>query len=160
MAMEGFFSRAFLKLHYMWEHPVLSLGPLNYNLFGKIQDEGQSAGNFINSDLSSSETTRGAFINKFRENLFKLWFIGFVEGDGSFIINKDGYLEFRITQSSNDAQVLFMIKKVLGFGTVRVQDSKNNTHCFRVRDKNGLLKLISIFNGNIFLSSRKEQFKL
>jgi hypothetical protein len=83
-----------------------------------------------------------------------------VEGDGSFIINKDGYLEFRITQSSKDAQILFMIKKELGFGVVRVQDSKRDTHCYRVRDKNNLLKLISIFNGNIIIGSRKEQFKL
>jgi hypothetical protein len=37
-------------------------------------------------------------------------------------MNKDGYLEFRITQSSEDAQILFMIKKELGFGVVRVQD--------------------------------------
>jgi hypothetical protein len=155
MAMEGFFSRAFLKLHYMREHPVLSLGPLKFSLFGKIQDEGQSAGN---SFRSSSETTCEAFMLK--ENGFKLWLIGFVEGDGSFIINKDGYLEFRITQSSRDAQILFRIKKELGFGVVRVQDSVRNTHCYRVRDKNNLVKLISIFNGNIFLDTRKEQFKL
>ena len=41
-----------------------------------------------------------------------------------------------------DAQVLFMIKKELGFGVVRRQDSVNNTHCYRVRDKNNILKLI------------------
>jgi hypothetical protein len=158
MAMEGFFSRAFLKLHYMREHPVLSLGPLKWNLFGKIQDEGQFAGNLFISNISSSETTREVFILK--DNLFKLWFIGFVEGDGSFIINKDGYLEFRITQSSSDAQILFMIKKKLGFGIVRVQDNRYKTHCYRVRDKKNILKLISILNGNIFLSSRKQQFKL
>jgi hypothetical protein len=46
--MEGFLSRAFLKLHYMREHPVLNLGPLKYNLLGKIQDEGQPAGNLFN----------------------------------------------------------------------------------------------------------------
>lgn len=139
----------------MQEHPVKSLGPLKFSLFGKIQDEGQSAGNSIGI---SSETICEAFISK--KSWFKLWFIGFVEGDGSFIINKDGYLEFRITQSSEDAQILFMIKKELGFGVVRVQDSSKNTHCYRVRDKNNILKLISIFNGNIFLDTRKEQFKL
>jgi hypothetical protein len=139
----------------MREHPVLSLGPLRFSLFGKIQDEGQSAGDL---NKSSSETTCEVF--KLKDDKFKLWFIGFVEGDGSFIINKDGYLEFRITQSSKDAQILFMIKKELGFGVVRVQDSKRDTHCYRVRDKNNLLKLISIFNGNIFIGSRKEQFKL
>ena len=149
--------RAFLKkkFHYMQEHPVLSLGPLRFNLFGKIQDKGLSTGNF---NIISSEATCEAFILK--DDKFKLWFIGFVEGDGSFTLNKDGNFEFKITQSSEDAQILFMIKKELGFGVVRVQDSVRNTHCYRVRDKNNILKLISIFNGNIFLDSRKEQFKL
>ena len=157
-AMEGFFKGAFLKLHYMRKHPVLKLGPLKYNLLGKIQVKGQYAGNLFLSKWSSSETTREAFILK--DNLFKLWFIGFTEGDGSFIINNDGYLEFKITQSSNDAQILFMIKKALGFGTVSKQSLRNNTHCYRVRDKNNILKLISIFNGNIFMDSKKKQFEL
>lgn len=139
----------------MREHPVLSFGPLKFSLIGKIQNEGQLAGN---SNRSSSEATCEAFMLK--ESWFKLWFIGFVEGDGSFIINKDGYLEFRITQSSSDAQILFMIKKKLGFGVVRVEDSVKNTHCYMVKDKDNIIKLISIFNGNIFFDTRKEQFKL
>jgi hypothetical protein len=53
-----------------------------------------------------------------------------------------------------------MIKKALGFGMVSRQSLRNNTHCYRVRDKNNILKLISIFNGNIFMDSKKEQFKL
>jgi len=53
-----------------------------------------------------------------------------------------------------------MIKKELGFGVVRIQDYSNNIHCYKVRDKNNILKLIYIFNGNIFLYTRKEQFKL
>ena len=162
MAMEGWCNRAFLKLHYMREHPALILGPLKrYFLLGKIQEQGQSAGNFIickAKDKGSSETTREAFVLK--DNLFKSWLIGFTEGDGSFIINKDGYLEFKITQSSSDAQVLFYIKKALGFGIVRVQDKNNKTHCYRVRDKEGLFKIITIFNGNIFMATRKTQFKL
>jgi len=140
-------------------------------LLGKIQDQGQFAGNFMNykqdnesdllfclSHLGSSETTREAFV--FKDNFFKFWFAGFVEGDGSFIVNKDGYLEFKVTQSSVDAQILFYIKKALGFGVVRVQDKFSNTHCFRVRNKQGLFNIISILNGNLFLDTRKEQFKL
>ena len=149
------FSRAFLKFHYMREYPILSLGPLRFNLFGKILGEGQFA---VNSYRSYSETTREAFVLK--NDLFKLWFIGFVEGAGAFIINKDGYLEFRITWPSKDAQILFKIKKELGFGIVRAQGSKNNTHCYIVYEIKNILKLIAIFNGNIFLESKKEQFKL
>ena len=156
--------RAFLKLHYVREHPKI-LGPLKrYFLLGKIQEEGQPAGNLIKcscseiKDWGSSETTREAFILK--DNLFKFWFIGFVEGKGSFTINKDSCLVFKLTQSSQDAKVLFNIKKSLTFGLVRVQDKNNNTHCYKVEDKQGLFKIISIFNGNLFLDSQKEQFKL
>jgi hypothetical protein len=91
---------------------------------------------------------------------FKWWFIGFTEGDGSFILNKDGYLEFKITQSSVDAQILFYIKKQLGFGSVSLQDKNNKTHHFRVRDKNNILKIIKIFNGNILTKFKLNQFKL
>lgn len=156
--------RAFLKLHYLQEDPEI-FGPLKSDfLLGKIQEQGQSAGNLTKHSCleaqgwGSSETTREAFILK--DNLFKFWFIGFVEGKGSFIINKEGCLVFKITQSSSDAQVLFYIKKSLAFGLVRIQDKKNNTHCYRVEDKQGLFKIISIFNGNLFLDSQKEQFKL
>jgi hypothetical protein len=67
MAMEGFLNRAFFKLYYMREHPVLNLGPLRFSLFGKIQDEGQSA---ETSRRCFSETTREAFILK--NDKFKL----------------------------------------------------------------------------------------
>ena len=164
MAMEGLLSRALLKLHYMREHPVIinswssiysTLGLTQWQRlnFGKIQEEGQSAGNFI----GSSETTREAI--KLDEK-FKWWFIGFTEGDGSFIIGKNGYLEFKITQSSVDAQILFYIKKELGFGSVSLQDKKNNTHHYRIRDKSNLLKIITIFNGNLITQYKINQFNL
>jgi len=152
----------------MREHPCKSFGPLKRDfLLGKIQNEGQSAGNYLKS---SSETIREAFI---LDNIFKYWFIGFIEGKGERkkipfcfslgCIRSGGQyelLEFKITQSSADAKILFFIKKKLGFGTVRVQDKKNKTHCFKVNNKNGLEKIISLLNGNLCLESRKEEFKL
>ncbi len=152
MAMEGFLSRALFKLHYMREYPVIISWSTVYLNFGKIQEEGQSAGNF----LGSSETRREE-INI--DEKFKWWFIGFSEGDGSFILNRDGYLEFKVTQSSVDAQILFYIKKELGFGSVSLQDKNNKTHHFRVRDKKNILKLIHIFNGNIITNYKFNQFK-
>jgi len=162
MAMEGWCNRAFLKLHYMRGYPALmSWSTINLFNLGKIQEQGQSAGNLLLENFSynngSSETTREAFILK---DKFKWWFIGFSEGDGSFILNKNGYLEFKITQSSIDAQILFLIKKELGFGSTVIQDKRNKTHHYRVRDKKNILKLISIFNGNIITKAKKYQFKL
>ena len=157
MAMEGFLSRALLKLHYMRGHTILNSWSSVYLNFGKIQEEEKSAGNFIYK--GSSETTREAI--KLNEN-FKWWFIGFTEGEGdeSFILGKDGYLEFKITQSSVDAQILFYIKKKLGFGSVSVQDKTNKTHQFRVREKKNLLTLIHIINGNLITNYKINQFDL
>lgn len=158
MSVNSELIRAFLKLHYVREHPVLSIGPLkSYFLLGKIQYEGQSAGNMIISH-GSSETIREAYILK--DNLFKHWFIGFLEGKGSFTINKNGNLELKIVHTSTDASVLFYIKKKLGFGVVRIQDKVKNNHCFKVNDEKGLFNLISILNGNLFLDTKQKEFKL
>ena len=74
----------------------------------------------------SSETTREAYILK--DNLFKFWFIGFLEGKGYFLINKNGNLEFKLVLRSREASVLFLIQKKLGFGVVRIQDKVKNNH--------------------------------
>jgi len=153
MAMEGLVKRALIKFHYMREHPALNSWSSVYLNFGKIQEEGKSAGNFTDSSETTCETN-------YIDEKFKWWFIGFAEGDGSFILNKDGYLEFKITQSSVDAQILFYIKKELGFGSVVVQDKINKTHHYRVRDKNNILKLINLFNGNILTKYKNNQFML
>lgn len=43
---------------------------------------------------------------------------------------------------------------------MRHKDKKNKTGCITVRDKMGLFKIISMLNGNIFMDTRKMQFKL
>ena len=93
------------------------------------------------------------------DNLFNSLFIGFLEGKGSFLINKNGNLEFKIVYKSTDASVLFYIKNELGFGVVRIQDKVKNNHCFKVNDEKGLLNLISILNGNLFLDTKQKEFK-
>ena len=51
-------------------------------------------------------------------NEFLDWFVGFSEGDGSFIGPSTGSNRFEIWQSAKDAQVLYHIKTNLGFGKV------------------------------------------
>lgn len=41
-----------------------------------------------------------------------------------------------------------------------MQDKNNQTHHYRVRDKDNILKLISLFNGNIITKYKRIQFKL
>jgi hypothetical protein len=142
----------------MCEYPALSIGPLkSYFLLGKIQYRGRCAGNLAFSQ-GSSETIRKGY--RLKDNLFKSWFIGFLEGKGLFIIDKDGNLEFKIVHKSTDSSVLFFIKKKLGLGTARKQDKVKNNHCFKINDEKGLLNLISILNGNLFLDTKQKEFKL
>jgi hypothetical protein len=104
--------------------------------------------------VEPSETTRGTLSdNSFNPlNLdlrFKYWFIGFTEGDGSFIVDNRGSLTFVVTQSSVDVEILFYIQNQLKFGFVRKQCKASNTHRFRVGNQKDILKLIHIFNGNL-----------
>lgn len=73
----------------MREYPVFnSWSSVTLVNFGKIQEKGQSAGNFTLGKGSSETICEAIKIN----DRFKWWFIGFTEGDGSFILAKDGYL--------------------------------------------------------------------
>lgn len=80
------------------------------------------------------------FINEVKDHLpsydFLTWFVGFAEGDGSFIITSRGNLQFVITQNTRDVQVLDLIKNTLKIGKVIKQGS--NTSRFVVQDKKGL----------------------
>ena len=177
LAMEGLISnRALLKFHYMRKYPKLlwSTQTKSNCLLGKIQCKGQSARNSMGSSkgalsintslkhIGSSETTRetnnSVYLKKINKD-FKLWLVGFSEGDGCFSVYKQRYVEFKITQSSNDAQVLFFIKKTLGFGSVSIQDKTNKTHQYRVRHKQGLLKIIELFNGKVKTESKSIKFR-
>lgn len=107
------------------------------------------------------------FYNKFSEyypNLplpkkeFLEWFIGFSEGEASFIVQKRGDFCFSIGQSSVDVQVLDYIKNNLGFGNIGVLSAKKKMHIFRVQDLKNLYLLCLLFNGNMVLPTRSARF--
>ena len=87
---------------------------------------------------------------------FLNWFIGFSEGDGSFIKSKDGNLRFTVTQHSDDIQVLYYIQKELNLG--KIERSDQNSHRFIVWDRLGLYLILLIFNGNIRTPGKLESF--
>jgi hypothetical protein len=132
----------------------------------------------IQPNIDSSETTREALVFQFSEyqkvkpshittiNIpFFEWFIGFTEGDGSFIVKNSTVsrnckqLVFTIYQ--NDVKLLHKIKTTLGFGTV-TQVKNSNKHAyrynvFRVKD---IVKLIHLFNGNLVLEKIWNRFEI
>lgn len=116
----------------------------------------------------SSETIRKTTFNfsNYREKLvshkksgridlpFLEWFVGFSEGDGSFIVSK-GRLFFIINQK--EERVLHRIRTQLGFGKV----STYNTYSrFIVADRNNIERLIHLFNGNLVLHKTNHRFEL
>lgn len=88
---------------------------------------------------------------------FLSWFIGFTEGEGSFIVNNRGDLCFVITQSNVDIEVLEFIKETLGFGKVILQSA--NTSRYVTQNKKEIELIVHLFNGNIVLPSRKLRFE-
>ena len=90
---------------------------------------------------------------------FLEWFIGFTEGDGSFVISKNK-IYFDITQNIEDIQVLYKIKKELGFGKILLrEESHRRVGVFYVTSEKNFFRLITIFNGNICSNYKKKQFK-
>jgi len=151
----------------------------NTNLFGfgmkgVNQQETLSSklSNINEKDKGSSETTRDITYNfdeysnlipKHKNKInkkFLEWFIGFTEGDGSFIVSKDK-VYFDITQNLQDIQVLYYIKKELGFGKVIIRsEGHRNVGVFYVSSKDNFTRLIKIFNGNLSTNYKKEQFRV
>jgi hypothetical protein len=87
---------------------------------------------------------------------FLEWLVGFVEGDGSFIVNSRGTAIFVITQSSRDIQILQYIQKKLGFGRIIKQGS--NTSRYIVEEWANLALLVALFNGNLVFPLKQISF--
>ena len=92
--------------------------------------------------------------NNIPSNTFLTWLVGFIEGEGCFLVNNRGDLAFIITQSTKDITVLKFIQEVLGFGKVISQST--TTSRYVTQNKKEIDIIISILNGNIVLPKRQE----
>ena len=94
---------------------------------------------------------------------FLEWFIGFTEGKGWFLVlNNKVY--FDINVSLKDIQVLYYIKKELGFGKILVnKDSEGYSEgvsaSFYVTSFDNFYRLVALFNGNLCTVNKKQEFK-
>ena len=92
------------------------------------------------------------------------WFIGFIEGNGSFVVNPKKGLSFIITQREDNKHVLEDIAKTLQVGRVVVQTKhivpgRLWTYRYIVSNTKDLHKILTIVNGNLVLVRRKNQFE-
>lgn len=92
----------------------------------------------------------------YNEIELKNWFVGFVDGDGSFSVlqGKNGYwsLVFKVGQSPYNLRALYTIKKLLGVGKVYIEG--HNAH-FVIRDRKLITSIIlPIFDEFPLLTSK------
>lgn len=117
------------------------------------------------TEKSSSETTRETSFNfdtyrklsgfdpKTISDDWLAWFIGFSEGDGAFLTNRNTQGKFVLTQKED--LILHHIQATLQMGRVRHLGRFSR---YMVDDNHNIKLLISLFNGNLVLDKRKTQF--
>lgn len=86
---------------------------------------------------------------------FLAWFLGFSEGDGSFIGSGDR-LFFTITQK--DKATLLRLRTQLGFGSVCNDYQFPEIHRLTVTHRDQIKILITLFNGNLLLKKTNQRF--
>ena len=114
--------------------------------------------------IGSSETRRKTTFNSYpyKRNLAKHkkmidqhsleWFVGFTEGDGTFIVSKDR-LFFILKQK--EERILDNIRTSLGFGKVSTCKTYSR---FAIADRESVDRLISIFKRNLVLNETNARF--
>lgn len=94
---------------------------------------------------------------KVNDSLFLQWFIGFSEGNGSFIISKNR-CSFIINQK--DIALLYSIRTRLGFGNVIIyQQGGIKYGRYHVQSRKNCLRLAMLFNGNLVLAKTNQRFR-
>ena len=86
---------------------------------------------------------------------FLEWFVGFSEGDGSFLVSGKR-LFFTITQK--DPACLYRLRTELGFGLVCHDTHNPEIKRFTVTDRKWIKVLIHLFNGNLLLKKTNRRF--
>ena len=99
-------------------------------------------GLILNSHRKLSTDTKYIKTMKFKE-----WLAGLIDGDGYFLLSKNGYNSCEITMDSRDKKVLSLIQQMYG-GTVK-QISNAKAFKYKLRNKTGLILLINDINGLI-----------
>ena len=123
------------------------------NVFKLKQVSTQSLEQFQRQGINQQELNK-LINNKILDIKFLEWFIGFTEGDGSFVVT-GGKSVFSIHLHMVDLPLLYYIQNQLNMGNVYLG---NNSATFIVKAKADINILIHIFNGNLFLRKRQDQF--
>lgn len=78
---------------------------------------------------------------------FRQWLAGIIDGDGYFLLSKNGYNNCEITMDTRDKKVLYLIQHKYGGSVKQI----SNAYAFKyiLRNRAGLIELINDVNGFI-----------
>lgn len=92
---------------------------------------------------------------EYMEKNWNQWLAGLIDGDGSLLISKKGYISCEITLGLKDEHALNQIKNKLG-GSIKLRSGTQAIR-YRLHNKEGILNLITRINGEIRNTIRKAQ---
>jgi hypothetical protein len=100
-------------------------------------------------DISTTISTRDldSKITDSEDLAFRQWLAGLIDGDGYFLLSKNGYNSCEITMDARDKKVLYMIQHRYK-GSIK-QVSNAYAFKYKLRNKAGLIELINDVNGLI-----------
>jgi len=108
-------------------------------------DLSDCASSLSEGSAASSDTPTVSIYSK--SDSFLEYFVGFVDGAGSFTIHRCGNyykLQFSISQALYNIRILYYIKSKLGYGSVSTNKNKGVAD-FRISDRKSLAKVIFLF---------------
>lgn len=94
------------------------------------------------NNLDNSNNTKDL-----KDLAFKEWLAGLIDGDGYFLLSKNGYNSCEITMDTRDKKVLYLVQHMYG-GSVK-QISNALAFKYKLRNRAGLIALIKDVNGLI-----------
>ena len=97
--------------------------------------------------MSTNIDMNSLYNSNIKDLAFKEWLAGLIDGDGYFILTKNGYNSCEITMDARDKKVLYLIQHKYG-GTVK-QISNALAFKYKLRNRAGLIALINDVNGLI-----------
>jgi len=100
-----------------------------------------------NNNLTNINVTQESIKKDNKDLAFNQWLAGLIDGDGYFILTKNGYSSCEITMDARDKKALDEIKHKYG-GSIKPISNANGVR-YKLRHKKGLITLINDINGLI-----------
>ncbi|CAH2356101.1 putative intron-encoded endonuclease (mitochondrion) [[Candida] railenensis] len=91
---------------------------------------------------------------------FLIWFLGFFEGNGSFIIPNRNDLSIIINQSKVNLNMLNDIKTMLNMGSMNMESKKHDIYKLVMQNKKDVYLMILLMNGNLVLPIMSAKFNM